>query len=369
MPSNKVPVLRPLLPSAKRLLPYLERMDANRFYSNHGPLHDEFLERLSHHFSCDSNSVACASSGTASITGGILAVAGRASAERPIALVPAFTFPGTALAAELCGYRVNVADVSAETWTLGPNMVRSMPNIDRIGVVIPVAPFGRPVDLDDWKRFQDETGIPIVIDAAAGFEAIARDPGRYISDMPVALSFHATKSFSTGEGGCVVSRDRELIDRVTMSLNFGFMKSRETEVPGFNGKMNEYMAAVGLAEFDSWGEKQAALEGVGQMYQEACETRGIADKLTNTPQVCSSYMLFAADDAEEARTVESNLDAAGIGFRHWYGPALHQQKYFCHTGYTTCPVTDSLTDTLLGLPVTPDLDVETVSRICDQLVL
>ena len=368
MSYSKIPVLRPLLPPTDRLIPYLQRIDANRIYTNFGPLYYEFLDRLSDHLSCDSGSVACASSGTAAIASSILAVAGRPRAGRTVAIVPAFTFPGSALAAELCGYRVIFADVSAESWTLDPSVVRNIPHIDKVGVVIPVAPFGHPVDPRVWKRFQAETGIPIVIDAAACFEAIAREPGRYISDIPSVLSFHATKSFSTGEGGCVISRDPDLIDRVTQSLNFGFVENRETEVSGFNGKMNEYNAAVGLAELDSWGEKQSALQGLGLMYQEACEARGIAHKLTTAPKVCSSYILFSADETQETKAIESNLDAAGISFRRWYGPALSRQKYFLHTANPHCPIADRLADTILGLPVAPDLDVETVSRICDQLV-
>jgi len=73
--------------------------------------------------------------------------------------------------------------------------------LDREGVVVPVAPFGRPVAQAPWQSFEAATGIPVVIDGAASFDVVdeSRDPA--IGDVPVALSFHATKAFATGEGG------------------------------------------------------------------------------------------------------------------------------------------------------------------------
>jgi dTDP-4-amino-4,6-dideoxygalactose transaminase len=368
MASNKIPVYKPVLPSADQLLPYLKRIDASRIYTNHGPLHEEFLKQLGRQFACTSGSLVCASSGTAAIAGAILATTGRASANRPYAVIPALTFTATGLAAEMCGFRPWIMDVCGANWSLEPSKLKEMPELNSVGLVIPVAPFGRPVDPRGWEQFQEETGIPVVIDAAACFESISGNPEKYVSDLPTVMSFHATKSFSTAEGGCVVSSNHDLISQITNSLNFGFVGNNETEMPGINGKMSEYNAAIGLAELDSWQKKKSSLEQVSHMYREACEARGIAQKLVATPQICSSYVLFAANNPEEAEAVESNLNAADIGFRHWYGAGLHLQKYFCHTSPRACPVADQLAATLLGLPVAPDLDIESVTLICDQLI-
>ena len=115
---QRVPVLRPLLPTADRLQPYLRRIDTSRVYTNHGPLVCELERRLAEHFTLPTGSVASASSGTIGLMGAILATAGRATPERPFALMPAFTFVATAVAAEQCGYRPYLADIDAETWML-----------------------------------------------------------------------------------------------------------------------------------------------------------------------------------------------------------------------------------------------------------
>jgi dTDP-4-amino-4,6-dideoxygalactose transaminase len=162
-----IPVLRPSLPDAELLLPYFQKIDQNRVYSNFGPLSRELSRRLESYFHVQADSVICASSGTTAPAAAILAAAGRAGREKPLAIVPAFTFVGTALAAELCGYEVVFSDISAQSWTLQPESLASSHDLDRVAIVIPVAPFGRPVPQQPWQDFRQATGVPFVIDTAA----------------------------------------------------------------------------------------------------------------------------------------------------------------------------------------------------------
>jgi len=202
-PGEIVPVLRPLLPLADRILPYLRRIDETRIYSNHGPLSSELERRLAEHLRLPQGALACASSGTAALIGAILAATGRATSERPLAIIPAFTFAATAAAVEQCGYQPYLADVAADSWMLDAERLLSHPERERVGIVVPVAPFGRPVPQEPWRRFRAMTGIPVVIDGAASFAGLADRPDRFLGEIPVAISFHATKVFATGEGGAV----------------------------------------------------------------------------------------------------------------------------------------------------------------------
>src|SRR5215469_5144983 len=257
-----VPVLRPQLPNADRLLPYLRRIDAARIYTNHGPLAAELETRLQHYLAVPAGGVVTASSGTLALIGAILAAAGRATEDRPLALCPAFTFAATANSAEQCGYRPYLVDIDAESWMLDPRRLDGHPALSRAGLVVPVSPFGRPVPQQPWWAFAESTGIPVVIDGAASFDRAAEIPERFLGPVPVALSFHATKGFATGEGGAVVSTEPELAQRVLQALNFGVRLARDPEMAGTNGKMSEYHAAVGLAEFADWGAKRQRLEAV-----------------------------------------------------------------------------------------------------------
>ena len=366
-PITCVPVMQPLLPSADRLLPYLERIDQTRLYSNFGPLNEELAGRLADQFRVDRTAVVCAGSGTAALMGAILSTAGRATADKPIAIVPAFTFVATALAAEMCGYEVRFCDVDPVSWQMGPETVASVTDPDRIGLVLPVAPFGRPVEQKPWLEFRSNTEIPVAIDGAACFELVQQEPTRFLGEIPLAMSFHATKSFATGEGGCIVVKNAELAKQAVQRLNFGFFETRECESFSLNGKMSEYHAAVGLAEFDGWSAKQAALNKVSSIYCSLFSARGEGDKIVCAPDICSSYMLFVAGSAQESSIIEDRLSSAGIGFRHWYGRNLNRQAYFELYQRAAMPVSESLSKRVLGLPVAPDMDDRVIHRVVDVI--
>ena len=95
-----------------------------------------------------------------------------------------------------------------------------------------------------------------------------------LGSLPVMVSLHATKVFGVGEGGLILCRDSELLRRCGRALNFGFDGSRDALTTGFNGKMSEYHAAVGLAALDGWPQTRAAFLAVGEAYRQAA--RGAA---------------------------------------------------------------------------------------------
>ena len=358
-----VRVLRPSLPTADRLLPYLKRMDETRIYSNFGPLVLEFETRLCAMMGLPPGAVVSASTGTAGLVGGVLATAGRATEARMLALMPAFTFVATAVAAEECGYRPYLLDVDADTWMLDPERLIGHPSLDRVGVVIPVAAFGKQIDVAAWQRFREKTGIAVVIDAAAGFESVSRNPRECVGPIPVVLSFHATKSLATGEGGCVASTDLELIARVCQCLNYGFRSSRDSQSASINGKMSEYHAAVGLAELDQWDAKREAFRSVVHTYLRHAAEAGLEGRLIAAPDICSSYVLFRCDDVGQAGRVQAALAANRIEFRLWYGQGLHQQTHFSQLPSDALPVTAQLAPCLLGLPMATDLADASIVRI------
>jgi dTDP-4-amino-4,6-dideoxygalactose transaminase len=358
-----LPVLRPRLPTADRLQPYLRRIDRTRIYSNFGPLARELARRLGARFSLPDNGVALASSGHAALLGAILAAAGRARPERPIALIPAYTFIATATAAELAGYQPVFVDVDEATWTANPRALLAHPELTRAGVVIPVAAYGRPVTLGPWADFQERTGVPVVVDAAAAFDTLVRAPAHYLGTVPVALSFHATKVFSTGEGGGVMSVDLSLIERVTQALNFGFAGSRDAVVAATNGRLSEFHAAVGLAELDGWDDKIAEMERVVHAYRRAFARANLNDRLVTSPVVGLGYVLGSCAGPAEAAAVERALAREAIDFRYWYSGGLHRHTYYRRQPRSPLDTTEQLAARLIGLPFAPDLQDEAVARV------
>lgn len=363
-----IPAFRPMLPTAEELLPWLQRIDHTRIYSNYGPLVIELENRLCQCLGLQTGQLVTASSGTAALVGGVLATAGRATAARPYALCPAYTFIGTASALQQCGYTPWFADVDAETWQLDPEALLDHPRLNEIGVVMPVAPYGRPVPLAAWERFRQRTGIAVVVDGAAAIEALLRDPAQYTGTIPVALSFHATKSFATGEGGALITTDSAIANAVFQSLNFGFLQSRESRTPSINGKMSEYHAAVGLASLARWDGYRQALMNVSEAYRTGLREHDIDLPFHGCPDVASNYALLNCPSRTVAASIAQALRDADIETRFWYGHGVHAQPVFSsHDARDPAPVTDMLASQLLGLPMAADMDTATICTIVNTV--
>ena len=151
-----------------------------------------------------------------------------------LCMVPAWTFAATAHAIQWAGLVPWIVDVDRESWALDAATAESLLEDAPapVSAVIPVAPFGHPLDVASWERFRERTGVAVVLDAAAAFDTISA------SSLPAVVSLHATKVLGTGEGGYVVCNDPAFIEEIQKRANFGFWGSREARTPGLNGKIS-----------------------------------------------------------------------------------------------------------------------------------
>jgi dTDP-4-amino-4,6-dideoxygalactose transaminase/SAM-dependent methyltransferase len=359
-------IVEPRLPPAGKLVGYLQTVDAGRWYSNFGPLSLEFGSRLAERLAVPPRCAVPASSGTAALIAGIVAAAGTARPERPIALVPTYTFAATALAAEACGYDVRLADVDERTWALDVDSVRAREDLDQIGLVVPVAALGRALPAAAWREFYEQTSIPVVLDAAAAIEHHLDASGGELGAVPTVFSLHATKTLSTGEGGLLVSADEALALAAARALHFGLATDRSCVGFAINGKMSEYHAAVGLAELDGWQEKRQRLAQLAMAYRTAFASRGIERPLRLPPELASCYAVLCCHDGAEADRLGEALAQLRIQTRNWYRPVLGSQPHFARAGERT-PVAERLASQLLGLPAGPALAVGVVELIAETV--
>ncbi len=355
----QLPVAKPQLPLADEILPYLRRIDQSRWYSNGGPLVQEFEARLAAH--AGGGSVATVANGTVGLT---LALLTYDLPPDSLCMVPAWTFAATGHAIEHAGLVPWIVDVDAESWALEPDaardLLREAPG--PVSAVIPVSPFGHPIDFARWSSFRDETGIAVVVDAAAMFDTIR------FGSVPAVVSLHATKVLGVGEGGFVVGDDAGFIQELQKRANFGFWGSREATVPSLNGKMSEYAAAVGLAALDSWKVTRADFARVAATYREA-----FAGQAKVTLQEgfgerwISSTVIVSVEDAG-AEAVGRALATEQIGTRRWWGGGLHRHGAFAKFPRSPTDRTEELADSVIGLPCWRDLPNEKIERICDIII-
>jgi dTDP-4-amino-4,6-dideoxygalactose transaminase len=348
-----IPVARPRLPTTDEIAPYLRRIDASRWYSNGGPLVQEFEERLAQHFSDGSARVATVANATIGLAVALLA---HDLPHGSLCMVPAWTFAATGHAIELAGLVPWIVDVSLTSWALEPDAARDLLRHapGKVSAVVPVSPFGAPIDYQGWESFRDETGVAVVTDAAAAFDTVRS------TSVPAVVSLHATKLLGIGEGGFILSSDAVFIEEIQKRTNFGFWNTREATVRSLNGKISEYAAAVGLASLDLWNSTRADFERVARAYRAALPDPSTFQEGFGERWV-SSTVIVATNDAD---ATEEPLNARKIGTRRWWGGGLHRHRAFegFPRGETTN--TDLLVDRVIGLPCWRDLPNETIAEVC-----
>src|SRR6185312_11011656 len=355
---SRLAVTRPCMPPSDELAPYLERIDEAGWYSNFGPLLGEFERRLATRFDLPAH-VATAANGTLA-----LALALQALAEPGgFCAMPAWTFVATAHAAAQAGLTPWFVDVDPETWMLDPAAVKAQLSQapGRVAAAVPVAAFGHKPDLASWTAFQDDTGIPVVLDAAAAFDGLES------AAVPAAVSLHASKALGVGEGGFVVARDPMLITEVRQRSSFGFLGGSESLLIATNAKLSEYAAAVGLAALDAWPATRLRYMRVAQLMRIALAARPevIFQDGWGMDWISSVCVVRLPEGA--AVSCEAAMHEAGVETRRWWGDGCHRSPAFERAPRGPLHETDRLAGACLGLPFSADMSMDDVRRVAGAL--
>lgn len=360
-----VPLMRPLLPSGSALQPYLKRIDEARWYTNFGPLSVEFEARIAEILFPQGHvggAVTAVSTGTAALELALLALELPPGAK---VLVPALTFVATATAVLRAGFQPVFADVDAACWSLTPELARQQIRRMACDAVMPVSTFGRPQNTADWDRFSEETGLPVVIDAAGAFgnQGVGRR-------AVVCFSLHATKSLPAAEGGLVCAGSPDVPARVRKLSNFGIDPELDWKVgiAGSNAKLSEYHAAVGLAALDQWPAMIEARHLLRQRYIQRLRSLGSAIELqAGTESGVYPTMVIRLAGGVLANEAVRALAVRGVEARRWYCPTLDRHPAFRDCAADALSVAHRLAEELIGLPYSLDMTDDQVERVVDSL--
>lgn len=364
-----MPLLVPDMPSPQELLPYLERMHAARHYSNFGPLVCELEATFAAHFSLPQEQLTTIANATLGLELVLQALDLPRGAH---VLLPSFTFVATATAVLRAGYVPVLADVDAQTWLMTPEIARRACANMCIDAVLPVATFGMPHDMREWQLFEKETGLPVVIDAAAAYGS------QWLNGAQGTLVFslHTTKSLPAGEGGLIVSSRPGLAARVRQLSNFGINLDPMACEPvgtlaslGSNAKMSEYHAAIGLVSLKKWelaAQQRRRLHAdlIGKFTcasgdRLAWQATGPGGSLMAPSLLCANLPNAAARNA-----LEQVCHQARITTRRWYLPLLqHMPVLQSKCLQLETPNAHALSESILGLPFFLGMGQEKISRL------
>jgi dTDP-4-amino-4,6-dideoxygalactose transaminase len=333
------PFIRPTMPEPREWQHYLAPAYQHRRFTNFGPVHDMLERRITEQLCPPGRVAVLTSSGTAALTAALIAWDVRGKV-----LLPSFTFPATLQAVLQAQCEPVFCDVSPQTWEAGLEEV--LPCLGRgVQAVIGVRSFGLCRDFSSLARACSRYSIPLVLDSAAALGGTLAGGQRVGGQGAIEVfSLHATKVFGIGEGG-VLFTAADQADRVKQTINFGIRG--DTIASGFNGKLSEFAAAVGLAVLDRFDDFLSVRRARSARYYEffrdfpgcAC-----ASDPGDPPWQTFPVRLPEAIDAGDfvTRTRE-----AGLELRRYYRPALNDD-----------PVAKQLANSMVCWPVYSDMSSE-----------
>jgi dTDP-4-amino-4,6-dideoxygalactose transaminase len=296
-------------------------------------------------------------------------------------VVPSFSFVATSNAPTYVGATPVFADVDELTGNLTPTTIAAVVT-SRTRAVIAVDQGGMPVDLAAIRAWCDPRGITVIEDAAcaAGSTAYGRPAGA--GAEIAAWSFHPRKVLTTGEGGMITTSRADWAERArrlrehAMSVSAADRHASVLAPPesysevGFNFRMTDLQAAVGLVQLDRLPAMVARRRELAATYAEVIRQlpglRMVADPSHGTTNFQSCWVEVLEEHPMDREELMMHLAEAGISARRGI-MAAHRQPAHSHRAHVPLPVTERLNDQTLILPLYHQMTVSEQARVCDAL--
>jgi perosamine synthetase len=253
-------------------------------------------------------------------------------------IMPAFTIISCAAAVVRSGARPVFVDSDPQSWTMDVTCIEQ--NITpRTRAIMPVHIYGLPVDMDPLLKLADKHGLAVIEDAAEAHGSDYRDRPCGSMGAISTFSFYPNKLVTTGEGGMLLTDDEKLADRCRSLRNLCFRSERRFvhEELGWNYRMSNLQAAVGVAQLERLDEFVAIKKQLGRRYRSLLQgTAGLQLPLLHTEYAENVFWVFGIVLEEEvdmdAREAMRRLGQEGIGTRPFFWP-MHEQPVMNELGF------------------------------------
>jgi len=238
--NKPITVTQPCLPPLEEFMPYLQQIWQNKWLTNNGPLHQQLEKELAEYLGVKYISVF--SNGTLALITALQAL----NITGEVITTP-FSFVATTHSLWWNKIKPVFVDIEPEYLNLDPTKIEAAIT-PQTTAIMPVHVYGNPCQVDEIQAIADKHGLKVIYDAAHAFGVkINGNSVLNYGDLSV-LSFHATKVYSTIEGGAIICHTEEMKHHIDNLKNFGFHGETVVEEPGINAKLNEVQAAYGLLQ-------------------------------------------------------------------------------------------------------------------------
>lgn len=358
MKGKPVYVTQPSLAPLEEFVEYLKVIWDTGVMTHNGPLMQQFEKELAAYLRIP-DAVAVAS-GTCA-----LQLAIRALNLTGDVITSPFTFiaTGSIIRWERCA--PVFVDIDPETWNINPEKIEDAIT-PRTSAIMPVHVFGVPCDVFAIEAVAERRGLKVIYDGA---HAMAVDVGgrSLLSHGDVsAVSFHATKLLTTGEGGACVARDPDVMARLRRLRFFGFDDRKEVVDEGMNAKMTEVAAALGLANLKRIEDVKRTRRLKYDRYRALLEdVPFIQFQEHRSGETNHSYMPVRFDTEARLLRALKMLADEEIHPRRYFHPSLNTLSVFAPSA--RLPVSESVAATIACLPLYNTLADDDIDRVSEIL--
>lgn len=225
--------------------------------------------------------------------------------------------------------------------------------------------FGNPCNVEEIEKIAKKHNLKVIYDAAHCFGVKYNEKSIFNFGDVSTCSFHATKIFHTGEGGCMITRDKELHEKLFYHHNFGHNGPEDFHGIGINAKTSELQAAMGLAVFNHLDEIFEGRKKAVETYDQFIDFSKIKKiKLRENTDWNYHYYPVIFESEEILLRVKEALNKENIFPRRYFYPSLNTVQYL---NGAEMPISESISKRIACLPLYAELQPEMVEKISNLI--
>ena len=376
MSNNKqITVTSPLLPPLEEFIPYLQQIWDSKWITNNGQFHQQLEQALAEYLGVEYISVF--TNGTLPL---ITALQALGLTKGEVITTP-YSFVATTHAIWWNQLTPVFVDVDPVTGCIDPDKIEAAIT-DKTVAIMPVHVYGTPCDTERIDAIAKAHGLKVIYDAAHAF-AIQKDGTSILKKGDIStLSFHATKTYNTIEGGALICHSAEMKQQIDYLKNFGFEDETVVVGPGINSKMDEIRAAYGLLNLQHVDSAIAARRRVAEQYVEALKDvegitlyQPIVDSLLpfalSPYRLNYSYFPIFVNEEQYGLTRDElyeKMRANNVLGRRYFYPLISTfspYNMYPSAAKENLPNAHMMADTVICLPMHHALSKEDVKRVID----
>jgi dTDP-4-amino-4,6-dideoxygalactose transaminase len=362
MAKKRINVTKPLIPPLEEFQPYLKKIWKSGVLTNKGPIHQELEKRLAEHLKV--KYISLFSSGTTALLVSLFAL----KIKGEVITTP-YSFIATANSIVWAGAKPVFVDIDPQTMNIDPSKIQAAIT-QNTTAILTVHCYGNSCDVLAIKKIATEYNLKVIYDAAPCFGVVDRGGSILRHGDLSVLSFHATKVFSTIEGGAIVSSSLAMKKKIDTLRNFGFENEATISELGINGKMSELHAAFGLLQLKYIDQSIEQRKRLCNLYKsKLSEVEGITllDQVKSTEGNGSYFPILVTKKFKANRDqLYAELKKNNIYARPYFSPLItrtEMYKAMPSSSKKNLPVANMVSDQVLCLPLSSDLDENSINRI------